>query len=358
MSAEPQSRADVDRRSIAETAAFPAVDRVPVSAEFAGTSGILGSSPAIVALRRDLLRVARSAASTVLILGESGTGKELIARAIHHESSRTARRCIAVNCSAIPLTLLEAEFFGHEAGAFTDARKRKLGLLEAADGGTLFLDEIGELDHVLQAKFLRFLEERTIRRVGGTQDLTVDVRFMAATNVDLDALVRQGRFRRDLYYRLQVVTLSVPPLRDRASDVPVIARHFLQHFSTRFHKSFEGFSVGAMRKLVEHPWPGNVRELRNAIERVVLLEDGPIVHEDVLVLGTGAPTASAPPPAPEDDLDLERMELRALVRALEKAGGKISQAARLLGVSRDTVRYRMKKFGVRVETRVSVERPT
>ena len=317
---------------------------------------ILGESAAIRALRRDLARIAQSAASTVLLLGESGTGKELIARAIHDASERAAGRFVVVNCSAVPATLLEEEFFGHEPGAFTDARSAKRGLLEVADGGTLFLDEVGELEPVLQAKFLRFLEERTYRRLGGTDDLPVDVRFLAATNVDLDEHVRRGRFRRDLYYRLQVVTLRVPPLRERMEDVPLLARHFLEHYAARFHKAFAGFSGQALARLAAHPWPGNVRELRNAIERVVLLSDGPLVDDESLLLTPPSQTArSEPPPLPEDDLDLERLELRALVRALERTGGNLSQASRLLGVSRDTVRHRMRKHRVRVETRIHVD---
>jgi DNA-binding NtrC family response regulator len=328
---------------------------------------ILGRSPVVVALRRDVRRVAASAAPTVLIAGETGTGKELVARALHDESSRAAGRFVVVNCSAVPATLLEEEFFGHEAGAFTDARRAKAGLLEVAHAGTLFLDEIGELDPTLQAKFLRFVEDGSFRRLGGTRDLRADVRFVAATNADLEELVAARRFRADLYYRLQAVTLRVPPLRERQEDVPLLARHFLEHYAARFHKAFDDLAPDALERLASHDWPGNVRELRNAIERVVLLEDGPLVRSEALVLGgrPGAPPdargAAPTPPAEDarrpgaDDLDLERLELAALVRALERARGNASQAARLLGVSRDTVRYRMKRHGVRVETRVVVE---
>jgi transcriptional regulator with PAS, ATPase and Fis domain len=323
---------------------------------------ILGRSPGIVALRRDLAHIAASATSTVLVLGETGTGKELVARAIHESSSRAAAPFLAVNCSAVPATLLEQEFFGYEAGAFTDARKRKPGLLEAADGGTIFLDEIGELDPGLQAKFLRFLEDGRFRKLGGTADVDVDVRFVAATNVDLEDLTRRGTFRKDLYYRLQVITLTVPPLRDRPEDVPLLARHFLEYYATRFHKPIERFSPEAVQALTAYAWPGNVRELRNAVERVVLLEDRPVIDASALRLGGRAEldrraTLDAHAPAVGDDLDLERLDLDALVRALARVHGNISRAARLLGISRDTVRYRMKKHGVRLETRVVVDRP-
>jgi len=334
-------------------------DTRPVE-ERAGSSAILGESPGMVALRRDLARTAASPASTVLVFGETGTGKELVARALHAGSSRASGPFLVVNCSAVPSTLLEEEFFGHEAGAFTDARKRKQGLLEVADTGTLFLDEVGELDLALQAKFLRFLEDGRFRRLGGTDHLSVDVRFVAATNVDLEDLVQRGRFRKDLYYRLQVITLEVPALRDRPGDVPILAQHFLDHYAARFRKGFRGFSPRALAKLAAHSWPGNVRELRNAIERVVLLEDGELVPADSLLLGhdvgTAVGTSDGSFPAGED-LDLRRIELKALVRALERGEGNISRAARLLGISRDTVRYRMKKHGVRVETRVHVEPP-
>ena len=325
------------------------------------SAAILGESAAIVALRRSLSRVAQSSASSVLIVGETGTGKELIAHALHGGSARSARRFVAVNCSALPATLLEEEFFGHEAGAFTDARTRKAGLLEAADGGTLFLDEISELALPLQAKFLRFLEEHDFRRVGGTTDVSVDVRFVAATNVDPEQLVREGRFRADLYYRLAVVTLRVPPLRERLEDVPLLAMHFLRLYAQRFHKSFEGFEPSALEALQQHTWPGNVRELRNAIERVLLLEDGPLVTAAALGLAQrrGAAARESEPDAlaTSGELDLERLELRALATALERTHGNLTRAARLLGISRDTVRYRMEKHGARVETRVSWDHP-
>jgi two-component system response regulator HydG len=325
-----------------------------------GVEAILGRSPGVVALRRDILAIARSRASSVLLTGETGTGKDLVARAIHEESERRAGPFVAVNCSALPENLLEAEFFGYEAGAFTDARHKKQGLLEIADGGTLFLDELSELGLALQAKLLRVLEDQRFRRLGGTRDVSVDVRFVAATNVDLREASRHGRFRRDLYYRIGVVALATPPLRERREDVPLLARHFLERYATRFHKRFEGFEPAALEALEAHAWPGNVRELKNAIERAVLLEEGPLVTRAMLPIDATVGLPAEPPagePGAGEDLDLERLELRALARALELSGGNQSLAARRLGVSRDTVRYRMQKYGVRIETRVVVGRP-
>ena len=321
---------------------------------------ILGRSPSVAALRHDIERVAGSSASTVLILGETGVGKELVAHAIHDGSARTAHSFVAVNCSAVPSNLLEEEFFGYEAGAFTDARHRKRGLLEVADQGTLFLDEIGELEPALQAKLLRILEGGSFRKLGGTEDVAIDVRFVAATNGDLAQLVDAGRFRADLFYRLQVVALHIPPLRERKVDIPELARHFLAHFAARFHRTFTDFTREALDKLEAHSWPGNIRELRNAIERAVLLEEGPIVEAnhllvDVRAAGPGKAGRTAAPL--EEDLDLGGIELRTLVRALERSHGNASHAARLLGVSRDTVRSWMKRFDVRIETRVIVGSP-
>lgn len=314
---------------------------------------ILGDSEAARLVRAQVAKIASSPAMTILIQGESGTGKDLVARTIHVASARAPKPFVPINCTAIPDTLLESELFGHERGAFTDARHRKPGLLELADGGTAFLDEVGDPGLPLQSKLLRFLEERSFRRLGSTRDISVDVRIVAATNRDLASAVRQGRFRRDLYYRLRVVPVMLPPLRERPADVPVLARHFLEHHCRRFHKRFDGFHPDALRRLAEYSWPGNVRELKNAIERVVLLEDGPVVRSEMLWLGE---TQTPPLPEPHsrrtagDELNLERLELRALMRALEIAGGNRTEAARLLGVSRDTVRARIKQHGIRFAT--------
>jgi DNA-binding NtrC family response regulator len=330
-----------------------------------GTS-FVGKSPEAERLRDLVQKVARSAASSVLIQGESGTGKDLVARTIHAESARRRAPFVPINCSAIPATLLESELFGHEAGAFTDAKSRKFGLLEIAAGGTVYLDEVAEMELGLQAKFLRFLEERTLRRLGGTESIEVDVLIIAGTNVDLAAAVEAGTFRTDLYYRLLVVPIWIAPLRDRREDIPLLAEHFLAVHSRRVHKRFVGFHPAAMRRLAAHDWPGNIRELRNAIERVVLLEDGPRVLPEMLLLGDReAAVRAAPDPLPDaaengarpDDLRLDRIELQALVRALELSEGNQSLAARRLGVSRDAVRYRIEKFGIVLETRARVTRP-
>lgn len=314
---------------------------------------ILGESEAAGQIRSQVAKIASSPAMTILIQGESGTGKDLVARTIHVASSRASKPFVPINCTAIPETLLESELFGHEQGAFTDARHRKPGMLELADGGTAFLDEVGEPGLSLQSKLLRFLEERSFRRLGSTRDISVDVRIVAATNRDLAQAVRQGRFRRDLYYRLRVVPIMLPPLRDHAEDVPILARHFLAHHCRRFHKRFDGFHPDALRRLVQYTWPGNVRELKNTIERVVLLEEGPVVRPEMLWLGeTATPRLreSDSRRTGGDELNLERLELRALMRALEITGGNRTEAARLLGVSRDTVRARIKQHGIRIRT--------
>lgn len=319
-----------------------------------GPESIIGKSRVIRALREDVRRIARSQAETILLQGESGTGKDVVAKAIHYASPRAPRPFVAVTCSAIPDALLESELFGHERGAFTDARETKRGLIELAEGGTVFFDEIAELSLPLQAKLLRFLEDRTFKRLGGTKDITVDVRIIAATNVRLEEAVARGRFRGDLFFRLKIVPLTLPPLRERKDDIPLLARHFVDHFNKKFRKRFEGLSQDALDRLVAYPWPGNVRELKNAIERIMLLETGPIIEAGMFLL-TDARPARVPPPA-EQDLSLKRLELETLLRALERAKGNQSQAAELLGVSRDTVRYRMRQYGIRLETRAVVTR--
>jgi len=351
-------RDDVDRHDRSP----PVLDPAPEAAAM-----IVGRSAEAERLRELVRRVAGSAATTVLIQGESGTGKDLVARSIHAESARRVAPFVPIHCSAIPETLLESELFGHEAGAFTDAKSRKRGLLEIAHRGTVYLDEVAEMGIGLQAKFLRFLEERSLRHLGGTKEIDIDVLVIAGTNVDLPTAVDAGSFRTDLYYRLKVVPIWVAPLRDRREDIPVLAEHFLALHARRLHKRFDGFHADAMRKLAAHAWPGNIRELRNAVERVVLLEDGPVVLPEMLLLGERSrpalPGAGAPPPvareAPstEAELRLDRIEVEALVRALEMSHGNQSSAARLLGVSRDAVRHRIGKYGIEIETRARVTRP-
>jgi two-component system response regulator HydG len=327
---------------------------------------LIGRSDAIAAVRRDVGAIAESGAPIVLISGETGTGKEIVARAIHDGSPRRARPFVSINCSAVPATLLEDAFFGHERGAYTDARDRRAGLIEEARGGTLFLDEVGELDLGVQAKFLRLLEEGKVRRLGAEREIDVDIAFVAATNRDLAAAVRAGAFRNDLYYRLNVVELRLPPLRDRPGDVPLLAAHFLRELGGRFKKRFDGFEPAALERLVAYAWPGNVRELRNALERVVLLHAGPLVTREALVLDDGPrPQPRLVDPRPMDraasarasGFTLGDAELQALVRALEAAAGNQTRAAALLGVSRDTVRALMQKHNVRIEVRAVVDGP-
>jgi two-component system response regulator AtoC len=303
-----------------------------------------GESEAVEEVRELLLKMAASPASTILLTGESGTGKDLAARIIHHASDRAARPFVHITCSAMPETLLESELFGHEKGAFTDARQQKKGLLEQADGGTVYLDEIGEMAPLLQAKLLRFLEEKTFRRVGGASDITVDVRVIAATNRDLERAVGKKEFREDLYYRLQVLAVPLPPLRERDDDVILLARCMVDEFNSQFGKAVKGFTDDAMRLLTSHHWPGNVRELRNVLERAVLLSEAETLssrdlrviapHQD---LGDGFQL-------PAGGLVFEELERELVRQALERAGGNQTRAGELLGMTRDQIRYRVQKF--------------
>jgi PAS domain S-box-containing protein len=299
-------------------------------------------------------RVAVSEASSILIEGENGTGKDLIAKTLHYQSLRQSEPFLAINCAAIPETLLESELFGYEKGAFTDARAQKRGLLELADKGTLFLDEIGEIPLSLQAKLLRVLEDQCFRRLGGLLDIHVDVRIIAATNKNLREAVKEGAFRQDLYYRLNVIQLIVPPLRDRPQDILPMARFFIEHYNGKFKRQIEGLAPEAESLLLAHDWPGNVRELRNAIERAMILEDTSHIRPQSLpiaVRGTGPSfvmgTGAVPSSFSGDAMSLVEQERRLLVQALEKTGGNQTQAARLLRITRDTLRYKMKKFNLR-----------
>ncbi|MFQ5946868.1 MAG: sigma-54-dependent transcriptional regulator [Anaerolineae bacterium] len=312
---------------------------------------IVGTSRAIqevIALAR---KVARSEATTVLIQGESGTGKDLLAKAIHYESARAEEPFMEIACTAMPETLLESELFGHERGAFTDAKIQKQGLFEVAQGGTIFLDEIGDMSGGLQAKLLRVLEERRFRRVGGTKDITVDVRVIAATNRDLREAAEAGTFRKDLYYRLQVVTITIPPLRDRREDIPLLARHFLEHFSREFKKRLPRLSPEAERLLVQHDWSGNARQLRNVIERAMILEDtGELLPghlpPEIARLNVSREIEVAKFQLPETGVVLEEVERDFVRQALDLTQGNQTRAARLLGLTRDELRYRAKKFGL------------
>ncbi|HZL71826.1 MAG TPA: sigma-54 dependent transcriptional regulator [Planctomycetota bacterium] len=301
----------------------------------------------IIALAR---KVARSEAATVLLRGESGSGKDVIARAIHYESARASAAFMNITCTALPDTLLESELFGHERGAFTDAKNQKKGLFELADGGTLFLDEIGDMSPSLQAKLLRVLEEKKFRRVGGTEDVKIDVRVIAATNRDLEKAIRERTFREDLFYRLNIIPIDLPSLRDRTEDIPALVDHFLSHFSREFKKPFNSVTPEAMARLKSHPWPGNVRELRNALERACLLAGSEIIDENDLLLGRPAPAPAAGGKEafalPPGGVVLEELEKSLVIQALERAAGNQTKAATLLGISRDQLRYRMEKHGL------------
>ena len=312
---------------------------------------IVGTSRGIQEIIAMARKVARSEATTVLIQGESGTGKDLLAKAIHYEGARAEEPFMDIACTAMPETLLESEIFGHERGAFTDAKIQKKGLFEVARGGTIFLDEIGDMSAGLQAKLLRVLEERSFRRVGGTKDITVDVRVIAATNRDLRQAVESGAFRKDLYYRLQVVTITILPLRARREDIPLLARHFLEYFSREFKKRLPRLSPDAERLLVQYDWPGNVREVRNVIERAMILEDTSELlpaHLPAEIVPLTEPSAIEPCQfqLPQTGLILEEVEREFVRQALELTRGNQTRAARLLGLTRDELRYRAKKFGL------------
>jgi two-component system response regulator AtoC len=297
-------------------------------------------------LRELLRKVASSPASTVLLTGESGTGKDLAAKVLHYNSQRANRPFVNITCSAIPETLLESELFGHERGAFTDARQQKRGLFEQADGGTVFLDEIGEMVPALQAKLLRFLEEKAFKRVGGAHDIKVDVRVVAATNRNLEEQVRKGEFREDLFYRLNVLPIGLPSLRAHLDDVPALVSFYVDLFNREFRKNVRGVSPDAARELRVYGWPGNIREVRNAVERAMLLAEGPWLEpQDFPVLAARRQTAHdiALPP---EGVDREQLERSLVVQALERSGHNQTRAATLLGLNRDQIRYRIEKFGL------------
>jgi DNA-binding NtrC family response regulator len=351
----------------------------------AGYHEVVGVSQRMTELMAFVNKVAASEATTILVQGESGTGKDLIAKAIHYQSNRQNAAFVAINCSAIPETLMEAELFGHERGAFTDAKTMKKGLFEVADGGTLFLDEIGELSPLLQAKLLRVLEDQVIRRVGGVRDMQVDVRVIAASNRDLERAVREGQFRQDLYYRLAIISIFLPPLRERKEDIFPLVDYFVERYNRKFRKSVQGLTDQTRKLLMKHDWPGNVRELKNAIERAMILEEEPYLRPDYLPfsvgaqntpftafeltsMGTGAPSfttntvlnnSSAAATAqlsngrslprlsiPEGGTSLEEVERALVEMALQQANGNQTQAARLLDISRDALRYKLKKYGL------------
>ena len=314
---------------------------------------VIGDSAAMREVMNFVRRVAASEATTILLEGENGTGKDLVAKTLHYQSLRQAEPFIAINCAAIPETLLESELFGYEKGAFTDARAQKRGIFELADRGTLFLDEIGEIPLMLQAKLLRVLEEQTFRRLGGLKDIKLDLRVIAATNKNLREAVKEGAFRQDLYFRLNVIQILIPPLRERGEDILALTKFFIEHYNRKFKRNIEGVSESAAKLLLSHTWPGNVRELRNAIERAMILEESAHITPPSLPIAISHPDGGSSVAVdlgaaiPNDGLSLEDNERNLLARALEKTNGNQTQAARLLRITRDTLRYKMKKFNLR-----------
>src|SRR5881296_4203410 len=308
-----------------------------------GVDQIIGDSEPTRSLRDLIRKVARSEAQTILILGDSGTGKELVARGLHYESTRRDFPFMEVNCAAITETLFESELFGHEKGAFTDAKSAKKGLMELADRGTLFLDEVSEMSFNSQAKFLRVLQERVFRRVGGTRDIRVDLRVITASNRPLETRVKEGQFREDLFYRLNVIPIHIPPLRERREDIMPLARHFVLDANTRFHKSIKGFTPDAERLMVGYPWPGNVRELRNLIERVVIL--GASEHIEPQHLPVQFAAQARQPVVTESSGDeprtLAQIERAYIAQIMQRVESNKSKAAKILGISRQTLRKKL-----------------
>lgn len=314
-----------------------------------GFCGLIGNSAAMKQVFDLITKISQSSSTTVLITGESGTGKELTAKAIHFLSDRKNRPLMTVNCAALPETLIESELFGHEKGAFTDAKFLKKGIFEMAEGGTVFLDEIGDLSLSLQVKLLRALEQKCFRRIGSNTDISVDVRFISATNQSLEHMIQDRTFRSDLFYRLNVARIHLPLLRDRGDDIIILAEYFLHEFNTAFHKHFKGLSKETDVLFRQYAWPGNVRELRNVLERATLLDEGEwlfLHHVELGHLHQLDRVSSQAHAVHETDQSLDEMEKQALLQALEKTSFNQSKAARLLKISRDTLRYRIKKYNI------------
>ena len=317
---------------------------------------LIGESEPMQRIKTLARKMAESPTSTVLLTGESGTGKDLVAKVIHYSGGRTAQPFLNITCSALPETLLESELFGHERGAFTDARTQKRGLFEQADEGTVFLDEVAETVPTFQAKLLRVLEEKTFRRLGGTADIRVNVRIIAATNQDLEKTVRDGKFREDLYYRLNVLRIEMPPLRTRGRDVLLLAKHYIDAFSQEFRRPVRRLSPAAEQALLDYPWPGNVRELRNLIERAVFLAESemlePADFESMHTIRRPEnASASGDLVLPDQGVNIEDVERRLVMLALERTRGNQTKAAALLGLNRDQIRYRIEKFGLKTDDR-------
>ena len=316
-----------------------------------GFSNIIGTSEQMIKIMDVARKVAKSDATTILLQGESGTGKDLIAKAIHYESSRATKPFMDINCTALPETLIESELFGFEKGAFTDAKQMKKGLFELADGGTIFLDEIGDMKLSTQAKLLKVIENKTFKRIGGIRDVTVELRIIASTNKNLAEEVKKENFREDLYYRLKVIPILLPPLRDRPDDIPLLAKFFIEEFNRDFKKSTKGLTKDTEKSFLGYPWPGNVRELRNVIERAMILENEEYILPEHLPVEFATPdtiraaVTQAHITLPPCGLDIEEVEKELIRQALELTKGNQTKAARLLNLTRDALRYRMQKFG-------------
>ena len=311
-----------------------------------GLDSLIGESDGFRSVKSVISKVAASDSTTVLLLGETGTGKDAFARALHYESARAEKPFMNITCTAMPDTLIESELFGYEEGAFTNAKGQKAGLFELAHRGSVFLDEIGDMPPDLQAKLLRVLEEKTFRRIGGTTDITVDCRVIAATNRNLATMIDSGRFREDLYYRLSAVPISIPPLRDRAQDIPLLANHFLQLFQRKLGRETGRLSAGALELLQQYHWPGNVRELRNVIERSLLLSSNPVIEPEEIVLErrAGPDMDVHGVVLPPNGCRLADVERSLIEQALLRTQGNQTHAAALLGITRDQVRYKLEKL--------------
>jgi len=309
---------------------------------------IIGCSSKMQEVYSELQRVAGSDV-TVLLLGETGTGKELAARAIHYNSSRKSYPFVKVSCASLPETLLESALFGHEKGAYTGADSRQIGMFEGADKGTIFLDEIGEINHSVQIKLLRFLQEKQFERVGGIQTIKVDARVIAATNIDLEKAVQEAKIRKDLYYRLNVVQIHLPPLRERKDDIPLLVEHFLDKYKDKSNGKIKKISSDALSALMQHDWQGNVRELENHIERAIVMGKGEIIQPSDLPLPSILPGTYHAATVPLDGRSLDQIEKDHILKALEKAVGVQTGAAKILGISRRKLQYRMKKYGIKID---------
>ena len=317
-----------------------------------GDTEMVGSSPALLQVYRQVREVAKHESATVLITGESGTGKELVAQAVHNMSPRNNKPFVEINCGSLPFNLLETELFGHERGAFTDAKNKKIGLFEEANGGTIFLDEIGEMDMNLQVKLLRVLEDRKIRRLGGTRSIDIDVRVIAATNRNVKDAIDEKMFREDLYYRLNVFPIQIPSLRDRREDIPPLLDHFLKRFNREFNKNISEVSREALDLLIRYSWPGNVRELKNMVERICIMHNEEVIRPEFLpseIWGEG-PSKEAPFSfeIPPEGILLEdiigEVEKELITKAIQITGGNVAKTSRILNVPRGTLRYKLEKY--------------